>query len=87
MASPAHSYGLTEEQCHALFAHVANGLNQTDEREQHFILLVITREDDSDDTEEAEDDGNQLVSTNLISSLPADGVQDAMRNWLNRKTQ
>ena len=80
------AYGLDERQLDFLFALLAQALDGFDPRPQHFVLMVLTREDFADD-EDDEDDGKDLVSTNVVSSLDMDSIQNAMRDWLNRKTQ
>ena len=71
-------YGLNEEQSQFLFSLVSQALDVIDKREMHFMLMVLTRE--------SGDDKQDLVSSNMISSMGREHMHDTIRQWLHKDT-
>lgn len=77
--------GLTKEQKTALSAMVERMLmdivkHDPKHRPLHYALFVLTRESVSPD-------GDDIVTADVASSMGAEHLHEALRDWLHRETQ
>jgi hypothetical protein len=75
--------GLTKRQAEILMHMIHKALDlvieDDDDRDRHFALMVFTREHE-------EIDGEDVISTNVVATIDKDWLHQLVRGWLHQAT-